>query len=86
MWTDKYEQSFQELKTYLGKAPVLSKPLQGETLVLYLAVSEAAVSSVLVRLEDKVELHVFYISCALLDTETRYPDTEKIALTLIVAA
>ena len=71
---------------YLGKVPVLSKPLQGETLVLYLAVSEAAVSAVLIILEDNVELPVFYISRALLDLETRYPDTKKIALALIVAA
>ena len=43
-------------------------------------------SAVLVRLEDKVELPIFYISRALLDLETRYPYTEKIALALIVAA
>ena len=67
VWTDECEQSFQELKGYLGKTLVLSKPLQGETLILYLAVSEAAVSSVLIRLEDKVELPVFYVSRALLD-------------------
>ena len=66
-WTDEYERSFQELKVYLGKAPVLSKPLQGETLVLYLAVSEAAVSTVLIRLKGNVELPVFYVNRTLLD-------------------
>ncbi|KAL5551045.1 hypothetical protein UlMin_001221 [Ulmus minor] len=74
VWTDKCERSFQELKEYLGKAPVLSKPMQGETLILYLAVSEAAVSSVLIRLENNVQLPVFYVSRALLDPETRYPE------------
>ncbi|KAL5583578.1 hypothetical protein UlMin_016020 [Ulmus minor] len=74
VWTDECERSFQELKEYLGKAPVLSKPMQGETLILYLAVSEAAVSSVSIRLENNVELPVFYVSRALLDPETRYPE------------
>ena len=74
------------MKGYLGKAHVLSKPLQGETLILYLAMSDATVSSMLIRLEDKVELPVFYVSHALLDPETRYLEAEKIALALITAA
>ncbi|KAL5561881.1 hypothetical protein UlMin_031628 [Ulmus minor] len=60
--------------------------MQGETLILYLAVSEAAVSSVLIRLENKVELPVFYVSRALLDPETRYPEAEMVALALMMAA
>lgn len=70
----------------MGNAPVLSKPLQGETLVLYMAISEAAVSDVFIRVENKVELLVFYVSKSLLDLETRYPDTEKITLALVMAA
>lgn len=69
----------------MGKAPVLSKPSQGETLVLYMAISEAAVSAVLIRVKNKVELLVFYVSKSLLEPETRYPDIEKIALALVVA-
>ena len=30
-------------------------------------------------------MHVFYINKELIDPETRYPDTEKIALALVVA-
>ncbi|KAL5577628.1 hypothetical protein UlMin_019327 [Ulmus minor] len=45
-WTAECEQSFQELKTYLGRPPLLSKPQEGESLILYLAVSKGAVSSV----------------------------------------
>ncbi|KAL5569244.1 hypothetical protein UlMin_025819 [Ulmus minor] len=40
----------------------------------------------LIRLEDKVELPVFYVSRALLDPETKYPKAEKIALALITVA
>ncbi|KAL5579076.1 hypothetical protein UlMin_011518 [Ulmus minor] len=71
VWTNECEQSFQELKVYLGKVHLLSKPVQGEVLSLYLAVSEAAVSSALVREEQGTELPVFYISKALIDPETR---------------
>ena len=51
----------------MGKSPVFSKPLQGETLVLYLAVFEATVRAVLIILEGNIELLVFYINLALLD-------------------
>ncbi|KAL5546086.1 hypothetical protein UlMin_005773 [Ulmus minor] len=48
IWTADCEQSFQELKSYLGKPPLLSKPHEGDSLILYLAVSKGAVSSALV--------------------------------------
>ena len=48
-WTEKCESALEELKTYLTTPPLLSKPLHGEVLLLYLAVSEHAVSSVQVR-------------------------------------
>ena len=64
--------------------PFLSKPILGEVLSLYLVVSDAVVSITLVREEEGRELHVFYISKALIDPKTNYPDTEKIALALVV--
>ena len=53
-WTAECEQSFQELKNYLGQPPLLSKPQEGEFLILYLVVSKGAVSSALVREEEGV--------------------------------
>ena len=52
VWTDDYEQSFQELKIYLGGFPLLSKPTNGEILSLYLPVSEVVVSAVLIQQEE----------------------------------
>ena len=86
VWTDDFKRSFQELKIYMGKALILFKPLQGETLIIYLVVLEAAVSAILIRLEANVELPVLYVSRALLDLETRYLDMKKIAMALVVAA
>ncbi|KAH9668850.1 Ribonuclease H [Citrus sinensis] len=57
-----------------------------ETLYLYLAVSDRAASSILVREEEGVQYPIYYTSKALLDAETRYPPLEKWALALVVAA
>ncbi|KAK0608328.1 hypothetical protein LWI29_029020 [Acer saccharum] len=46
-WNEDCERAFQALKEYLGQARLLSKPETGETLYMYLSVSEAATSSVL---------------------------------------
>ena len=53
-WTDKCEQAFLALKEHLGRSPLLSKPIEREKLYLYLVVSKEAVSTTLVREEEKV--------------------------------
>ena len=58
----------------------------GEDLTLYLSVSEHAVSSVLVRDEAMAQTPIYYVSKALQDAEMRYPEIEKLALALVVAA
>ena len=62
LWDDKCEQAFRSLKEYLSKLPLLSKPVKGEPLYLYLAVTEYAISGALVREENKVQWPVYYIS------------------------
>ncbi|KAL5835807.1 hypothetical protein ACOSQ3_015358 [Xanthoceras sorbifolium] len=44
-WNQTSEDAFQNIKRYLENPPLLSKPKEGETLLLYLAVSETAVSA-----------------------------------------
>ncbi|KAK0589524.1 hypothetical protein LWI29_015415 [Acer saccharum] len=85
-WNDDCERALQDLKTYLKSPPLLSKPKDDETLLVYLAVSDTAVSVVLVREEDNNQHPVYYISKALLDAETRYSRLEKLALALVVTA
>ncbi|XP_074323190.1 uncharacterized protein LOC141660126 [Apium graveolens] len=57
---------------------MLSKPLDGESLILYLAVSEYSISAVLVREEDGQQSPVYYVSKRLHDAETRYTSMEKL--------
>ena len=72
-WTDKCEQAFQALKEHLGCPPLLPKPIDREKLYLYLIAAKEAVSAILVREDEKVQWHVYYMSKRLLDSETRYP-------------
>ncbi|XP_074347650.1 uncharacterized protein LOC141686516 [Apium graveolens] len=65
---------------------MLAKPEDGETLILYLAVSEYSISAVLVKEEASHQWPVYYVSKRLLDAETRYTNMEKLVYTLILAA
>ena len=65
--------------------PVLAKPLAGERLFTYLAVSEHAVNSVLVKEAAGVQVLMYYVSKRLLDAESRYPELERLALALITS-
>ncbi|KAL5566007.1 hypothetical protein UlMin_029171 [Ulmus minor] len=85
-WIPACEEALQELKGYLTSPHFLSKPKDGEPLSIYLAVSDTAVSSVLIRKEDGKQLPVYYVSKSLLDAETRYSQLEKLALALVSAA
>ncbi|CAL8083182.1 unnamed protein product [Prunus armeniaca] len=85
-WDEECEVAFQSLKAYLTSPPLLSKSVPGEDLFVYLAVSNSAVSSALIREELGAQHPVFYTSKALLDAETRYPKLEKLILALVVSA
>ncbi|KAI5325335.1 hypothetical protein L3X38_034409 [Prunus dulcis] len=85
-WDEECEVAFQNLKAYLTSPPMLSKPVPGENLFVYLAVSNSTISSALIREELGAQHPVFYTSKALLDAETRYPKLEKLILALVVSA
>ena len=84
--SDERSAAFKELKSYLSSPHILSKPIDGEPLYLYMAVSEHAVNLVLIREESKVQKPVYFVSKTLVDAKTRYPVIEKLALALIISA
>ena len=53
-WNDECEEALAKLKEYLMKPPLLSPSVMGEKLFLYLAVSNTAVSSALIREKGNV--------------------------------
>jgi ribonuclease HI len=85
-WTEECERAFAELKTYLTNPPLLSRPVEGEILYLYLAVSRTAVSSVLVREESGKQRPIYFTSKVLHGAEERYPRIEKLAYALVISA
>ncbi|KAM1044213.1 hypothetical protein ACFX2A_036181 [Malus domestica] len=85
-WTDECAEAFKNLKDYMSKAHLLSKPEVGDTLIIYLSVLASAVSSVFIRKDGNVEWPIYYASKALQDAETRYSNIEKLALALVMSA
>ncbi|XP_070035159.1 uncharacterized protein [Nicotiana tomentosiformis] len=54
-WTPKCRHALKDLKRYLSSPPLLSKPEEGKKLLIYLAVSEVAVSAVLVHEDEGMQ-------------------------------
>lgn len=66
---------------------MLSTPEKGEVLFVYLVVTDGAISSVLIREDEKkMQKHIYYVNKALTVVELRYSRLEKIAFALFVTA
>lgn len=77
--------AFHDLKCYLASPPILSKLKLGEDLYMYLAVSNHAMSALVLRHQDKTQRPMYYINKTLVDSKTRYLPLEKMALALVHA-
>ena len=70
-WNEECEQIFGQLKTFLSSPAVIKKPRLNLPIVVYLAVSEEAVSATLVQEVDHEEYPVYFVSRTLHAAETR---------------
>ncbi|XP_057426007.1 uncharacterized protein LOC130719399 [Lotus japonicus] len=68
-WTEACEQAFTKLKESLATLLILSKPTPGVPLTLYLAVTEKAVSTVLLQEEGKKQKVTYFVSHTLQGAE-----------------
>ena len=71
-WTDECESTFLKLKEYLATPPVLCKSRAGVPLRLYFAVTEWAISSVVVQEQDQVQRSIYFVSKALNQGTSRW--------------
>ena len=86
-WNKECDRAFVAIKQYLTEPPILVSPGHGDTLYLYLAASEIAVSAALFKeCEDAKLRPVFFVSKSLTDAETRYTHLEQAALALRTAS
>ncbi|XP_021776322.1 uncharacterized protein LOC110740133 [Chenopodium quinoa] len=86
IWEDEQKVAFQQLREHLANLPTLARPAEGEVLYLYVAVSPATVSVVLLKEEKKVQQPIYFVIHTLTDVETRYPLLEKVVYAVVVAA
>ena len=75
--------AFEDLKQYLSNPPILSWLDKEEMLYAYLAVTDYAVSFILVRNEDGIQRLVYYVSKSLREVEKRYLPLEKAVLAIV---
>ena len=64
-WTEECVIAFEDLKQYLSNPPILSRLKKEEVFYAYLAVTDYAVSLVLVRNKDGIQRLVYYVSKSL---------------------
>ena len=63
-WMDECQKAFEDLKKYLSSPPLLSPSMPGEELYLYIVVSQAAISTALVRDGGGSQRPAYFISRA----------------------
>ena len=86
-WNEECDKAFVAIKQYLKESPILLSPEAGDTLYLYLAASDIAVSVALFKECGEAKLRpVAFVSKSLTDAETRYTHLELTALALRTAA
>lgn len=83
-WTTECKEAFTRLKCLLSTPLVLSKPNVELPLIIYLAVTDIAVSSVLVQEVEGRQNIIYFVSRALQGAELRYQKIEKTMFALIV--
>ena len=86
MWTKECEATFLKLKEYLAAPPVLCKPQMGVPLRLYFAVTERAISLVLVQEQEQTQKPIYFVSKVLQGPEVRYQVLEKASLVVVFSA
>ena len=75
--------AFQQLKEYLSRPPIMSRPEVDEVLFAYITVASHAMSLVLIRVDSGVQRPIYYVSKSLHEAKVRYLPLEKTILAVM---
>ena len=84
-WIEECILAFQQLKEYLSRLAILSRPKMNEVLFAYIAVASHAISLVLVWVDNGVQRPVYYVSKSLQEGKVRYLPLEMAILAVMHA-
>src|SRR5499433_477352 len=86
-WNENCQKAFDELKTYLASPPVLSLPVPGKPLLLYMSVIDDSIGAILAQHDDEgKERAAYYLSRLFNDAEKKYNTMEKTCAALVWVA
>jgi hypothetical protein len=85
-WTPECEDAFQQVKFFLSSPPVLQRPSPHSILFLYLAISENAMSTILVEDSEGGEKPIYFVIRVFKGAELRYQKIERLALAVVITA
>ena len=85
-WDRNCQIAFEEMKRYLLSPPVLTAPVQGKPLILYIATLEGSLGAMLGQVNEQgAETACYYLSRTMVQAEHNYSPMEKICLALSFA-
>jgi hypothetical protein len=91
-WTEEAKRALQELKHHLQSPLVLTAPLPGADLLLYIAATTHVVSSAIVVEQGKeghafgVQRPVYFVNEVLSESKVRYPAVQKLLYAILITS
>nr|GEU43347.1 hypothetical protein [Tanacetum cinerariifolium] len=85
-WMQEAEEALQEIKKFVKNFPMLTGPMQGEVLIMYLTASTESIRAALFTRKEGEKVPICFLSRVLQGAEFDYPTLEKLILALVHAA